>query len=118
MKLKSTVDYDGVYKGRAIEFEAKSTENVTRFDLKNIAQHQLNYLEKAEAIGAICFFFIEFSVYKSVFVLPLSVIQSYVEMSRQSKNKQPIPKADFNIYGYLVDQTERAPVDYLQYVDE
>ncbi|OTX33627.1 Holliday junction resolvase [Bacillus thuringiensis serovar brasilensis] len=37
MKLKSTVDYDGVYKGRAIEFEAKSTENVTRFDLKNIA---------------------------------------------------------------------------------
>ena len=33
MKLKSTVDYDGVYKGRAIEFEAKSTGNVTRFSI-------------------------------------------------------------------------------------
>lgn len=31
---KSTVDYDCVYKGRAIAFEAKSTENATRFDLK------------------------------------------------------------------------------------
>lgn len=113
MKLKSTVDYDGVYKRQAIEFEAKSTENVTRFDLKNIAQYQLNYLEKAETIGAICFFFIEFSVYKSVFVLPLSVIQSYVVMSRQLKDKKPIPKADSDIYGYLVDQKELVPIDYL-----
>jgi len=54
-EAKSTVDYDGVYK-RAIAFEAKSTEKDTRFDLKNIAQHQLDYLEKAEKMGAICFF--------------------------------------------------------------
>ena len=55
-EAKSTVDYDGVYKGRAITFEAKSTEKDTRFDLKNIAQYQLDYLEKAEKMGAICFF--------------------------------------------------------------
>ncbi|OJE33645.1 hypothetical protein A9490_20525 [Bacillus thuringiensis] len=30
---KSTVDYDGVYKGRAIAFEAKSTENAMLHDL-------------------------------------------------------------------------------------
>ncbi|SCV20695.1 Protein of unknown function [Bacillus cereus] len=57
-EAKSTVDYGGVYKGRAITFEAKSTENPTRFDLKNIAQHQLDYLEKTEKMGAICFFLI------------------------------------------------------------
>lgn len=39
-------------------------------------------------------------------------------MSQQPKGKKSIPRADFDIYGYLVDQTERAPVDYLQYVDE
>ncbi|MFF2884801.1 Holliday junction resolvase RecU [Bacillus toyonensis] len=117
-KTKSTVDYDGVYKGRAIAFEAKSTEKDTRFDLKNIAQHQLDYLEKAEKMGAICFFLIEFSKDKSVFAVPLSVIQSYVRMSHQSKGKKSIPRADFDIYGYLVEQTERAPVDYLQYIDE
>ncbi|MGE7891073.1 Holliday junction resolvase RecU [Bacillus cereus] len=117
-EAKSTVDYDGVYKGRVIAFEAKSTEKDTRFDLKNIAQHQLDYLEKAEKMGAICFFLIEFSKDKSVFVLPLSVIQSYVRMSHQPKGKKPIPRADFDIYGYLIEQTERAPIDYLQYVDE
>ncbi|PGY16310.1 Holliday junction resolvase RecU [Bacillus cereus] len=117
-EAKSTVDYDGVYKGRAIAFEAKSTEKDTRFDLKNIAQHQLDYLEKAEKMGAICFFLIEFSKDKSVFAVPLSIIQSYVRMSHQPKGKKSIPRTDFDIYGYLVEQTERAPVDYLQYVDE
>lgn len=70
-EAKSTVDYDGVYKGRAIAFETKSTESTTRFDLKNIAQHQLDYLEKAEKMGAICFFLIEFSKDRSVFAVPL-----------------------------------------------
>lgn len=69
-------------------------------------------------MGAICFFFIEFSKDKSVFVVPLSVIQSYVRMSHQPKGKKSIQRADFDIYGYLVEQTERAPVDYLQYIDE
>jgi recombination protein U len=117
-EAKSTVDYDGVYKGRAIAFEAKSTTEKTRFDLKNIAQHQLDYLEKAEKMGAVCFFLIEFSKDKSIFAVPLSVIQSYVRMSHQPKGKKSIPRADFDIYGYLVDRTERAPVDYLRYVDE
>nr|EJQ74740.1 hypothetical protein IGC_04747 [Bacillus cereus HuA4-10] len=69
-------------------------------------------------MGAICFFLIEFSKDKSVFVVPLSVIQSYVRMSQQPKSKKSIPRAEFDIYGHLVDQTERAPVDYLQYIDE
>lgn len=37
---KSTVDYDGVYRGRPIYFEAKSVQTVTRFDLSNLHQHQ------------------------------------------------------------------------------
>ncbi|RAN86894.1 Holliday junction resolvase RecU [Bacillus sp. SRB_28] len=117
-EAKSTVDYDGVYKGRAVAFEVKSTQNLTRFDLSNIAQHQLDYLEKAEKMGAVCFFLIEFSKDQAIFLVPSSVIQSYVKMSHQPKGKKSIPRADFDIYGYLVEQTERAPVDYLQYIDE
>ncbi|WP_242298650.1 Holliday junction resolvase RecU [Bacillus cereus group sp. BfR-BA-01424] len=117
-EAKSTVDYDGVYKGRAIAFEAKSTQSLTRFDLSNIAQHQLDYLEKAEKMGAVCFFLIEFSKDQTVFLVPASVIQSYVRMSHQPNGKKSISRADFDIYGYLVEQTERAPIDYLQYIDE
>lgn len=50
-EAKSTVDYVGVYKGRAIAFEAMSTENATRCDLKNIVQYQLDYLDKAEKMA-------------------------------------------------------------------
>ncbi|PEF15672.1 recombinase RecU [Bacillus cereus] len=39
-------------------------------------------------------------------------------MFHQPKGKKSIPRAGFDIYGYLVEQTERASVDYLQYVDE
>ncbi|MCC2347188.1 Holliday junction resolvase RecU [Bacillus anthracis] len=117
-EAKSTVDYDGVYKGRAVAFEAKSTQSLTRFDLSNIAQHQLDYLEKAEKMGAVCFFLIEFSKDQTVFLVPAAVIQSYVRMSHQPNGKKSISRADFDIYGYLVEQTERAPVDYLQYIDE
>ncbi|MBJ8054897.1 Holliday junction resolvase RecU [Bacillus cereus] len=117
-EAKSTVDYDGVYKGRAVAFEAKSTQSLTRFDLSNIAQHQLDYLEKAEKMGAVCFFLIEFSKDQTVFLVPASVVQSYVRMSHQPNGKKSISRADFDVYGYLVEQTERAPVDYLQYIDE
>ena len=117
-EAKSTIDYDGVYKERAIAFEAKSTKSLTRFDLSNIAQHQLDYLEKAGKMGAVCFFLIEFSKDHTIFLVPASVIQSYVRMSHQPNGKKSISRADFDIYGYLVDQTEQAPVDYLQYIDE
>ncbi|TKI94614.1 Holliday junction resolvase RecU [Bacillus wiedmannii] len=117
-EAKSTVDYDGVYKGRAVVFEAKSTQSLTRFDLSNIAQHQLDYLEKAEKMGAICFFLIEFSKDQTVFLVPASVVQSYVRLSHQPNGKKSISRVDFDIYGYLVEQTERAPIDYLQYIDE
>nr|WP_113766088.1 Holliday junction resolvase RecU [Bacillus cereus] len=65
-----------------------------------------------------CFFLIEFSKDQIEFLVPASVIQSYVGMSHQPNCKKSIPRADFDIYGYLVEQTERAPVDYLQYIDE
>ncbi|PGA96621.1 hypothetical protein COL93_23385 [Bacillus toyonensis] len=57
---------------------------------QNIAQHQLEYLEKAEKMGAVCFFLIEFSKNKSVFVVPLSIIQSYIRMSQRPKGKNSI----------------------------
>lgn len=41
-----------------------------------------------------------------------------IESNQFSNGKKSISRVDFDIYGYLVDQTERAPVDYLQYIDE
>jgi len=84
---KSTVDYDGVYRGRAIYFEAKSTREETRFPLDNIERHQIEHLEKAEKQGAVCFFLIEFAKSHEVFFVPLATIGTTCCMHRTAAGK-------------------------------
>ncbi|CAM4359262.1 recombinase RecU [Bacillus manliponensis] len=116
-EAKSTVDYDGVYRGYAVCFEAKSVDVETRFDLKNIAAHQIDYLELAEKMGAICFFLIEFRKEKTIFLAPFSFIKEYVAAANAGGSKS-IPRAVFNDRAYLVKSTNRALVDYIQCIDE
>ncbi|WP_339167046.1 Holliday junction resolvase RecU [Brevibacillus sp. FSL L8-0520] len=114
---KSTVDYDGVYRGKAIYFEAKSTREETRFPLDNIEHHQITHLERAEQQGAICFFLIEFAKSQEVFFVPLSTIRHYM-LHAQTGGRKSIPKDDFEYYAYAVQNTKRAALDYLLWVDK
>lgn len=114
---KSTVDYDGVYHGRAIYFEAKSTRETTRFDLGNISKHQIEHLEKAEKSGAICFFLIEFAKTHEVYFVPLATMRHYL-LHAANGGRKSIPKDEFDIYTFMVEQTKRAVLDYLLLVDK
>ncbi|WFT76921.1 Holliday junction resolvase RecU [Halobacillus naozhouensis] len=114
---KSTVDYDGVYQGRAICFEAKSTGE-KRFPLKNIHQHQLDYLYLAENVGALCFFLIEFRKLNQVFLVPFSVVQHYVEHAKLGGRKS-ITFDDFNFYAAAEVRTGNGvPLDYLPVLEK
>ena len=42
----STLDYNGVYKGYYIEFDAKETRSTTSFTINNIHKHQIDYIKK------------------------------------------------------------------------
>src|SRR5699024_5033592 len=44
-KQASTTDYNGLYKSRHIDFEAKETNYKTRFPLANIHEHQVKHME-------------------------------------------------------------------------
>ena len=44
-KQASTTDYNGVYKGKYIDFEAKETKNCTSFPLKNFHDHQIEHMK-------------------------------------------------------------------------
>ncbi|MGZ9800566.1 Holliday junction resolvase RecU [Mycoplasma sp. AC1221] len=57
---KSTVDYIGCYKGIFVCFEAKSC-NEDRFDLANLKEHQIDYLNNINSNGGIAFVVIFFS---------------------------------------------------------
>lgn len=113
---KSTVDYDGVYKGKAIHFEAKSTEVTTSFPLKNIKDHQIRHLDRVERMGAICFFLIEFSKLHEIFFVPFSVIKEYFTAA-QNGGRKSIPRKVFDERAYPVKTTYRAAVDYIEVID-
>ncbi len=110
---KSTVDYGGVFRGRHICFEAKSTDSKTSFPLSNIKAHQLEHLEKAALHGAICFFLIHFSSYNRTFYVPLEVVRNCLKGSRRS-----IPYKYFDEYVSEVKGSIRAILDYLPYVEK
>ncbi|NMH83289.1 Holliday junction resolvase RecU [Bacillus coagulans] len=114
---KSTVDYDGVYRGRPIYFEAKSVQTVTRFDLSNLHQHQYEYLNLVDQNGALAFVLIEFKDSKDVFLCPMSMVRKYVKLSATGGRKS-IPREAFEYEALLVKDTGRAPMDYLACVDQ
>ena len=54
-KQSSTTDYNGVYKGRYIDFEAKETKSRTSFPLQNFHDHQIEHMKQVVAQDGICF---------------------------------------------------------------
>ena len=44
-RTPSTTDYNGVYNGYYIDFEAKETKNKTSFPLNNIHAHQVEHMK-------------------------------------------------------------------------
>ncbi len=44
-RTPSTTDYNGVWNGYYIDFEAKETESKTSFPLKNIHDHQIKHMK-------------------------------------------------------------------------
>ncbi|WP_027121156.1 Holliday junction resolvase RecU [Mycoplasma leonicaptivi] len=80
---KSTVDYIGMYEGRFICFEAKTTQE-DRFNLQNIKQHQLNYLNLIQKNGGIAFFIIYFSHRNKFLKVNLEFINKYFDSETKS----------------------------------
>ena len=57
-KMPSTLDFNGLYKGYYIEFDAKATINKTAFPLNNIHAHQLEHIKNIHRHGGIVFLII------------------------------------------------------------
>ncbi|KGE18475.1 Holliday junction resolvase RecU [Paenibacillus wynnii] len=115
-EAKSTVDYDGIYRGRAIFFEAKSTQELDRFDLKRVEDHQYEHLEKCHAVGAVCFVLVEFRRQRKTYLLPFATLRAYKgEATRGGRKSMTID--NFEVDAYEVMQG-RVQLDYLATVDK
>ena len=69
---QSTTDYNGVYRGKYLDFEAKNTKNKTSFPLANVTKHQIEHLKLVLKHGGIAFFIIQFETLEKVYLLDAS----------------------------------------------
>ena len=111
---QSTTDYNGVYRGKYIDFEAKNTKSKTSFPLANISIHQIEHLKKVIEHGGIAFFIIQFEALCKVYLLDASFIIHYFENSE----KKSIPIAVFEKEGIEIKQGYNPRLFYLDAVDE
>ncbi len=111
---QSTTDYNGVYKGRYIDFEAKNTKNKTSFPLNNITKHQIEHLKRVINHGGIAFFIIQFELLDKVFILDASyVIHFYEKGERKS-----IPYSCFIESGVEVERSYNPRLKYIDAIDK
>lgn len=95
---QSTTDYNGVYKGKYFDFEAKSTKLKTSFPLSNIYDHQIVHLQNVIKHGGFAFFIIDFSSLNEIYVINASFIIDCFN----KKERMSIPYLDIKENGVLI----------------
>lgn len=110
----STTDYNGIYKGCYIDFEAKETKNKQGFPLINIHAHQINHIRNIQKENGICFLIVRFTSLDKTFLLEAKYFLNYID-NIQKKN---ISIEYFKEYGHLIKNKLLKRVDYLEIVDK
>ena len=112
-KTPSTTDYNGVYKGKYIDFEAKETK-LNYFPLNNIHNHQIKHLEQVIKNGGIGFIIISFSKLNKYFLLTADKLIEYIN----NNTKKSIPLSYFEEFGYLIKTNYNPRLDYLKIIND
>ena len=115
-KEASTTDYNGLYRHRYIDFEAKETKNKTSFPLMNFHDHQIKHIESILDHGGICFIIMRFTVYNETYLVKAEKLLSYWK-GQLTGGRKSIPYQNIKDNGYLIPFKYQARVDYLEIVD-
>ena len=113
-KTPSTTDYNGIYKGKYIDFEAKETKLKSSFPLNNIHEHQIRHLNQISKHGGIGFIIVRFTTLNETYLLRNEDLFSFLKNSK----RKSIPLSYFKVYGFLIKDKYCPRVDYLSIVDK
>ena len=103
--VPSTTDYNGIYKGKYIDFEAKETKSKTSFSLNNIHKHQITHLQNITKHKGIAF------------LIDLLTEEKLTEFLNSS-TRNSIPISYFRENSYLIKDSLKPTIDYLKIVDQ
>lgn len=111
---KSTTDFNGVYQGRYVDIEAKSTHSKSSFPLSNITAKQFEHLENVINNGGLAFFIIEFVKHQKTFIVEAKRIIEF----KNAEERKSIPFAQFEDLGREIKRGFSPRLDYLPFIDE
>lgn len=112
-KTPSTTDYNGIYRGKYIDFEAKETTSKTSFSLSNIHVHQINHLIDVARHGAISFLIVRFTKIDKTYILLTEHLEEFIKNNK----RKSIPLNYFEKYGIIVKIKYSPRIDYLSEIN-
>lgn len=112
-KTPSTTDYNGIYKGKYIDFEAKETTK-SFFPLANIHNHQISHLKRIIEHGGIGFIIVSFTKLDKIYLLFGNDLFNFIE----TNSRKSIPLEYFEQYGYLLKPKFNPRIDYLEVIEQ
>ncbi|MBQ2639776.1 MAG: Holliday junction resolvase RecU [Bacilli bacterium] len=111
--VPSTTDYNGIYKGKYIDFEAKETKNKTSFPLANIHSHQIEHIKNIYNHNGIVFLIIRFTIINETYLL---LGKDFIDFINNNSRKS-IPLDFFKKKAYLLKENYNPRIDYLKIID-
>lgn len=117
-RRSSTTDYNGIYKGFYIDFEAKETKSKTSLPLNNFHEHQITHMKQCTDHGGICFAIVQFSTLDDIYLLPDHFIYKWWEQQFNAKGRKSIPLSAIEKECYKIPYEFNPRIPYLKVVDE
>lgn len=111
-KEPSTLDYNGIYQGKYIEFDAKECQSKTSFPLSNIHEHQILHMERIIRHGGIAFLII--SMNGGYFLFKGSDLLHFI----YTNTRKSIPYSVIEKIGYPLKFNYSIGIDYLKGIQE
>ena len=109
----STTDYNGLYKGKYIDYEAKETKNRTSFPLLNIHAHQIKHIRNVINHGGISFLIVRFTLLNETYLLFGKDFIEFID----NNQKKSIPIKYFRDKGHLIKDKLAPRIDYIEVLD-
>lgn len=110
-KEQSTLDYNGLYRGKYIDFDAKETLNKTSFPLSNIHEHQTEHIRNIIRHGGIAFLIIRMNNLN--YLLKGEDYLDYID----NTNRKSIEYKYIQEKAFLIKEGYRPSIDYLKAVN-
>lgn len=108
----STLDYNGVYKGKYIEFDAKECKNSTSFPLSNIKPHQIEHIKNIMRHNGIVFLIIFMN--NKFYLLKGDSLIDFID----NNDRKSIPYEYIEKKGYIIKEGYMPRIDYIKAIDE